>query len=155
MMLRDCVFIIISFWCKCDRQLRDFRLDVLQDWTKMIGISCNTFRMLETAVNRFFIGHTQATHNYLLLRRPPLHCIDCNIQLTIRHLTQECPTYRPFQIWHQRFVYISTWSEFLIAIASCGKKMTYVPCLNGFNDYFFTLKDTTQNRYVEKIKLIK
>lgn len=50
-------------------------------------------RREQVVINRLRIGHTRLTHQYLLKKEPPPICLNCNTQLTIKHLLTECPMY--------------------------------------------------------------
>jgi ribonuclease HI len=50
-------------------------------------------REWEVKLARLRIGHTQITHEHLLLHSPPKYCQDCLIPLTVRHFLIECPSY--------------------------------------------------------------
>ena len=44
----------------------------------------------QSVFNRYRIGHSRLTHEFLLKGEPPPECIPCNCLLTIKHLLIEC-----------------------------------------------------------------
>lgn len=44
-------------------------------------------------MRRLRIGHTRFTHSYLLKKEPPPQCNSCNVQITVKHILEECPLY--------------------------------------------------------------
>ena len=47
----------------------------------------------EVILCRLRIGHTRLTHGFLMSRDNPPFCDDCLVQLTVRHIMVECPSF--------------------------------------------------------------
>ena len=67
-------------------------------WTSCLGLD----RRSSIVLTRLRIGHSYLTHKFLMTsgaeRQAPL-CSTCNVNITIKHLLKDCPSYR-----HQRFL---------------------------------------------------
>ena len=46
----------------------------------------------EKIYTRLRLGHSRLTHSYLIERKPPPPCYDCNEQLSIKHILITCPS---------------------------------------------------------------
>ena len=53
----------------------------------------NKNRKWEVALTRLCIGHTRATHGYLMERGHHPFCEDCLVPLTVNHVLIECPSF--------------------------------------------------------------
>lgn len=62
----------------------------------------NIARLTETTLCRLRIGHTYATHIYLLTGTQPPICEKCGEQLTVRHILIECPRLHQARVQHFR-----------------------------------------------------
>ena len=62
-------------------------------WTNCPGMD----RRSSIILTRLRIGHTYLTHKFLMAsgaeRQAPL-CLTCNINLTVKHILRDCPSYR-------------------------------------------------------------
>lgn len=57
----------------------------------------NTARIVDTVTTRARIGHTLLTHSHLFKQEEQPTCHQCNVPLTIEHLTLHCPLYTNVQ----------------------------------------------------------
>ncbi len=65
-------------WPRTVGKLCHLKSDI-QDRTNAIRRVCNTTRILEIAVKRFLLGHTQTTHEHIFLWQPLPVYTDCSI----------------------------------------------------------------------------
>ena len=68
------------------------KLRSVKDSTSVWQSSNNKNRRYEVVLARLRIGHTLATHQYLVENRPPPYCGDCVVPLTVKHILLECPS---------------------------------------------------------------
>ena len=68
--------------------LKDIKTTV-GNWTS----SRRNIRREEIVLCRLRLGHTRATHSFLLDHEPRPECAECDCYLTVRHLLIECPIY--------------------------------------------------------------
>ena len=54
----------------------------------------NTAQIVDTVTTRARIGHTLLTHSHLFKQDEQPTCYQCNVPLTIEHLTFHCPLYK-------------------------------------------------------------
>ena len=80
-------------WREKWRQLSDNKLRRLSNCPGPFQNSFSTNREWERALCRLRIGHTRATHAYLMCRGDPPLCEICGVQLTVEHMVAECPQY--------------------------------------------------------------
>ena len=59
---------------------------------------CNTTREWEIKLIRLRIGHTRATHGFLMEGSNRSYCDDCLVPLTIIHILSECPNFNQERI---------------------------------------------------------
>lgn len=53
-------------------------------------------RREEVVLTRLRIGHSRLTHGYLIERMTAPICRTCNVQVTIKHIVEECPVYNQY-----------------------------------------------------------
>ncbi|KAF0767105.1 Uncharacterized protein FWK35_00010188 [Aphis craccivora] len=52
-------------------------------------------RRQDIAITRIRIGHTLATHSFLINKDDPPICNTCQFCITIKHILEKCPIYEP------------------------------------------------------------
>lgn len=68
------------------------KLKRIKQGTKSWISSSRQNRREEVVIARLRIGHTRLTHSFLIDRTPPPQCEACNVQLTIEHILENCPS---------------------------------------------------------------
>ena len=68
--------------------------EITDDISPLHHSTC-TDRRWERALSRLRLGHSKATHSYLMTREPPPLCDECgeDTPLTIKHVLVECPVH--------------------------------------------------------------
>ena len=69
------------------------KLRKLKDTVEMWPSSSDENRKYSIIITRLRIGHTKATHQYLMEGGVQPYCGDCIVPLTVKHVLAECPTY--------------------------------------------------------------
>lgn len=70
------------------------KLRQIKNTTAPLASSYRTSRWEEVALCRLRIGHTRATHSYIMAKEDPPKCPGCNDILTVKHWITDCPATR-------------------------------------------------------------
>ena len=85
---------ITNKWAETWRELQDNKLKYVKPQFSPFRNTNFRNRYWEITVARLRIGHTYLTHHHLMEGRPPPICDNCRVQLSVRHILEECPVYR-------------------------------------------------------------
>ena len=84
---------LLSGWKQSWTALSGTQLRTIKDSVEPWLTSCRASRREETILTRLRIGHTRATHGYLLRGDPAPVCATCGVQLTVVHVLLDCQRY--------------------------------------------------------------
>ena len=80
-------------WSEEWQNVEHNKLRLLKDSVEVWPSSNCSDRKVSMILTRLRIGHTRATHQYLMERLPQPYCEDCLVPLTVKHFLAECPSH--------------------------------------------------------------
>nr|CAH7754599.1 unnamed protein product [Callosobruchus chinensis] len=81
-------------WDGCEDKLKAFKQSI-KKWC----LPNLQMRKEQVIITRLRIGHTNLTHNFILLRSNPPQCELCHFPLSVKHILIECPNYGHARQW--------------------------------------------------------